>query len=126
MMLINAVTEGEQAQHYDIRYRVIGRGSAEGDIEISRYWQEPYIRVTKPPPDPKRPHARAYTETGYPTREDFARAVSEVIPRFYDCKRFRFAFGRYQGGLRSDSFDVEVDERGRITFVTLLIEDHSD
>ena len=63
--LTEAIIEGEKAQNYDIRYRVIGRGSPEGDIEIGRYWQEPYIRITKPAPDPQRPHARPYTETGY-------------------------------------------------------------
>lgn len=126
MPLIDAVTEGEKAQHYDIRYRVFGRGSAEGEIEIGRYWQEPYIRVTKPPPDPKRPHAQAYAETGYPTREDFARGVSETLPRFYDCKRFQFVFGRYQGGSRTDSFEVVVDEEGRIVSVAPLNEDRYD
>jgi hypothetical protein len=126
MLLIDAVTEGEKAQHHDIRYRVFGHGSAEGEIEIGRYWQEPYIRVTKPPTDPKRPHAQAYTETGYPTREDFARGVSETLPQFYECKRFRFVFGRYQGGLRTDSFEVEVDAQGRIVSVTPLNEDRYD
>ena len=126
MLLMDAVTEGEKAQHYDIRYRVFGRGSAEGEIEIGRYWQEPYIRVTKPASDPKRPHAQAYTETGYSTREDFARGLSDTLPRFYDCKRFRFVFNRYQGGSRSDSFEVTVDERGRIVSVTPLNEDRYD
>ena len=107
--LIDAVTQGEIAQHFDIRYRVFGKGSAEGEIEIGRYWQEPYIRVTKAPTDPKRPHAQAYTETGYPSREEFADGVREILPRFYDCKRFRFVFGIYQCGSRSDSFEVEVD-----------------
>ena len=126
MLLIDAVTEGEKAQHYDIRYRVLGRGSAKGEIEIGRYWQEPYIRVMKPAVDPSRPHAQAYTETGYPTREEFATAVSETLPRFYDCKRFRFVFGRYQGGLRTDSFEVEIDVHGRIASVTPLNEDRND
>lgn len=125
-LLIDAVTEGEKAQHFDIRYRVVGRGSAEGEIELGRYWQEPYIRVTKPPPDPKHPYAQAYTETGYPTREDFARGVSETLPRFYDCQRFRFVFGRYQGGSRTDSFEVEVDKQGQIVSVTPLNEDRYD
>lgn len=53
--LTEAITEGEKAQRYDIRYRVFGRGSAAGDIEVGRYWQEPYIRITQPPPDPKHP-----------------------------------------------------------------------
>ncbi len=126
MRLIEAVTEGEKAQHYDIRFRVNGRGSAEGDIEIGRYWQEPYIRITKPAPDPNRPHARPYTETGYPSREEFARGVSETLPRFYECKRFHFVFNRYQGGSRSDSFEVEVNGQGQITSVTPLNEDRYD
>ena len=126
MLLIDAVTEGEKAQHHDIRYRVLGRGSAGGEIEIGRYWQEPYIRVTRPAVDPKRPHAQAYSETGYPTREEFAAGVSETLPRFYGCKRFRFVFGRYQGGSRTDSFELEIDAHGRLASVTPLNEDRYD
>ena len=126
MLLTDAITEGEKAQHYDIRYRVFGRGSAAGDIEVGRYWQEPYIRITQPPPDPKHPTSQPYRELGYASREDFARAVAETLPLFYDCKRFHFVFHRYQGGSRSDSFDVEVDSAGRITSVTQLSEDRYD
>ena len=124
--LTEAITEGEKAQHYDIRYRVIGRNSMAGDIEVGRYWQEPYIRVTQPASDPKHPTSRAYRELGYTSREDFARGVAETLPSFYDCKRFRFFFGRYQGGSRSDSFEVEVDAAGRITSVAQLREDSYD
>jgi hypothetical protein len=126
MSLTEAITEGEKAQHYDIRYRVIGHGSTAGDIEVGRYWQEPYIRITQPASDPKHPTSRAYREVGYASREDFARGVTEMLPSFYDCKRFRFIFGRYQGGSRSDSFEVEVDGEGRITSVGQLSADPYD
>ena len=126
MSLTEAITEGEKAQNYDIRYRVIGRGSAAGDIEVGRYWQEPYIRINQPPPDPKYPTSQPYRELGYASREDFARAVVETLPSFYDCKRFHFIFHRFQGGSQSDSFDVEIDSAGRITSVTPLTADRYD
>jgi hypothetical protein len=72
------------------------------------------------------PSRRSYNETGYVTREDFARGLAQVVPEFYLCKEFRFTFGRDQGWPTSDFFTVTVDGEGDVTSVSALAEDAND
>ena len=125
--LSDAIINGEKAQHHDIKYRVFAGNAEEGFVEIGRYWQEPYIRITERPPDPKRTFAAPYQENGYATRDDFAKAVKKALPAFYSSKKnFRFTFNRYQGNLNSDSFTVEIDTNGIITSISPVNADRTD
>lgn len=120
------IAEAEKAQAYDIQMSVSGRGCQGSELYVQRQSFEPSIRVTQPPPNPARSWEQPYTESGYATREAFARGLADLVPRFYSCKEFVFTFGRYQGWPRSDSFIVTVDEQGRVSSVSALTEDDND
>ena len=120
------IAEAERAQAYDIQVSVSGRGCPGNELYVQRSSFEPSIRITQPPPNSARSWEQPYTENGYATREDFARGLSELVPRFYSCKGFVFTFGRYQGWPRSDSFTVTVDEQGRVSSVSPLKENDND
>lgn len=118
-LLTDAIVAGEKAQRLDIRYQVWARGASGGDLEVGRYWQEPYIRITKPIQKGDKVN-RAYQEMGYASRDDFSRGVKEALPAFYGCENFRFVFNRFQGGLNSDYFEVKVDAKGFITSISRI------
>lgn len=117
------IAEGEKAQAYDIEYIVRGRGCPGDELRVERRSEEPSIRVSGPPPDNTEPWNQPYTQTGYASRDDFARGLAELLPKFYSCKDFVFTFGRFQGWPNTDSFSVTVDPDGKVTSVTALIED---
>jgi hypothetical protein len=111
------------AEETSANLSVAGKDCPGASVEVSRerYSGVPRIRVTQP--QPSNPSSRGYSEAGYATREEFARALTEQLPAFYTCKTFRFRFLRAGVWTQSDSFWVSVDAQGLITAVSELRKD---
>ena len=125
LLLRDLIVGGEKAQAYDIIYLVSGLECPGDKVQVARHNYGPTIRITHPPPEPKRPWEESYQEAGFANREEFARGLDVMLPAFYSCKTFRFTFGRYQGWPNSDSFTVSIDSAGRVTSVSELTRDRS-
>ena len=124
--LPDVIAAGEKAQAFDIEYRVRSRACPTDELLVERHSFQPLIRVSHATPERTQFWEQAYDETGYATREDFARGLSEIVPKFYACKDFVFTFARLGGWPSSDSFTVTVDADGKLTAVSDLTRDQVD
>jgi hypothetical protein len=122
-LLLDVILIGESAQKEQASFLVVGQDCAGPYIHIGR-GQEilRYIRVTQQQAASNPSSQASYTEAGYASRQEFAKALAERLPSFYSCETFRFEFGRDQSWLTSDSFTVTVDAKGRVTSVSELKE----
>jgi hypothetical protein len=91
-------------------------------IEVGRTYGNPYIRITHHQSKPESAEP-GHSEAGYPTRDEFARALSTRLPPFYACGKFVFKFGRDQIWPTTDSFTVSVDAQGNVVSVSELKQD---
>ena len=117
--LLDAVREGEAAQKQDASFSVVGQDCPGPHVELGRGHEILHIRVTQPQATSNPSSEPGYAEVGYARREEFVRALTEQLPSFYPCKRFRFEFGRKQFWPTTDSFTVTVNPKGEITSVEL-------